>query len=108
MMSQDNRPETRRDGSAAAAEQPWFVYILECSDGSFYTGITNDLDRRQQQHNEGTASRYTRSRRPVILRYQESCESRSQALIRECSLRLLTRKQKEDLVNRGKSGSTSA
>lgn len=101
-MPQEYRPEVRRDGSAAAADQPWFVYIIECSDGSFYTGITNDLERRQQQHNEGTASRYTRSRRPVTLRYQEVCESRSQALIRECSLRLLSRKEKEDLVNRGK------
>lgn len=107
-MSQDDRPEANRDGNAAAAEQPWFVYILECSDGSFYTGITNNLERRQQQHNDGTASRYTRSRRPVILRYQEVCESRSQALIRECSLRLLTRKQKEDLVNRGRLGGDAA
>ena len=107
-MSQDDRPEASRDGNAAAAEQPWFVYILECSDGSFYTGITNNLERRQQQHNDGTASRYTRSRRPVILRYQEVCESRSQALIRECSLRLLTRKQKEDLVNRGRLGGDAA
>ena len=95
----DERPESTRDG-AAAAEQPWFVYILECRDGSFYTGVTNDLERRQHQHNEGTASRYTRSRRPVILRYQELCGSRSQALIRECSLRLLSRKEKEELVKR--------
>lgn len=75
------------------------VYIMECSDGSFYTGVTNDIERRQKQHNEGTASRYTRSRRPVILRYRELCGSRSQALIRECSLRLLSRKEKEALVN---------
>ena len=107
-MSKDDRPEASRDGSASAADQPWFVYIIECSDGSFYTGITNDLERRQQQHNEGTASRYTRSRRPVILRYQEVCESRSHALIRECSLRLLSRKEKEDLVNRGRISSRGA
>jgi putative endonuclease len=107
-MSQDDRPEASRDGSAAAAEQPWFVYILECSDGSFYTGITNNLERRQQQHNDGTGSRYTRSRRPVVLRYHETCASRSEALIRECSLRLLTRKQKEELVNRGKLGGDAA
>jgi predicted GIY-YIG superfamily endonuclease len=107
-MSQDDRPETSRDGSAAAAEQPWFVYIMECSDGSFYTGITNDLERRQQQHNDGTASRYTRSRRPVVLRYLEVCESRSQALIRECSLRLLTRKEKEQLVTHGRPGRKGA
>jgi putative endonuclease len=97
----DDRPEPARDG-VAAAEPPWFVYILECRDGSFYTGVTNNLDRRQHQHNEGTASRYTRSRRPVTLRYQELCGSRSQALIRECSLRLLSRKEKEELVKRGR------
>lgn len=97
----DARPEPARDG-AAAAEPPWFVYILECRDGSLYTGVTNNLERRQHQHNEGTASRYTRSRRPVTLRYQELCGSRSQALIRECSLRLLSRKEKEELVKRGR------
>src|SRR3990172_431805 len=107
-MSKDYRPEANRGGSVSATDQPLFVYIIECSDGSFYTGITNDLERRQQQHNEGTASRYTRSRRPVILRYQEVCESRSQALIRECSLRLLTRKEKEVLVNRGRLSSRRA
>ncbi len=96
----DERPEPARDGTAAA-EPPWFVYILECRDGSFYTGVTNNLERRQHQHNDGTASRYTRSRRPVTLRYQELCGSRSQALIRECSLRLLSRKEKEELVKRG-------
>lgn len=97
----EDRPEPARDG-AAAAEQPWFVYIMECRDGSFYTGVTNNLERRQHQHNEGTASKYTRSRRPVTLRYQELCGSRSQALIRECSLRLLSRKEKEELVKRGR------
>jgi len=97
----DERPEPARD-NAFVAESPWFVYILECRDGSFYTGVTNNLERRQHQHNEGTASRYTRSRRPVILRYRELCGSRSQALIRECSLRLLSRKEKEDLVKSGR------
>jgi putative endonuclease len=97
----EDRLEPARDG-AAAAEPPWFVYILECRDGSFYTGVTNNLERRQHQHNEGTASKYTRSRRPVTLRYQELCGSRSQALIRECSLRLLSRKEKEELVKRGR------
>jgi predicted GIY-YIG superfamily endonuclease len=96
----DERSEPARE-SAVTAEPPWFVYILECRDGSFYTGVTNNLERRQHQHNEGTASRYTRSRRPVVLRYQELCGSRSQALIRECSLRLLSRKEKEELVKRG-------
>ncbi len=101
-MPEEHHHGTERSGDSAGSERPWMVYILECSDGSFYTGITNDIERRQEQHNEGTASRYTRSRRPVILRYQELCGSRSQALIRECSLRLLSRKEKEELVNRGR------
>ncbi len=79
----------------------WFVYMVECRDGSLYTGITNDLERRVHQHNEGTASRYTRSRRPVVLRYHEPCDGRSQALIREFSLKLMTPAQKRELVARG-------
>lgn len=77
---------------------PWIVYIVECRDGSFYTGITNDMSRRIQEHNDGTASRYTRSRRPVVLRYQEQMAERSQALVRECAVKLLTRKEKEALI----------
>ena len=86
------------DPAPAAADAPYYVYIMECSDGSFYIGMTNNLERRLRAHNEGIASKYTRSRRPVALRYQELCGSRSQALIRECSLRLLSRKQKQELV----------
>jgi len=55
--------------------------MVECRDGSLYTGITNDLERRLSQHNDGTGARYTRSRRPVQLRYQELCENRSAALV---------------------------
>ncbi|HYA39603.1 MAG TPA: GIY-YIG nuclease family protein [Candidatus Methylomirabilis sp.] len=100
-MSKDDRPAAVRAGDAGA-EKPWYVYIMECSDGSLYTGVTNDIERRHQQHNDGSASRYTRSRRPVVLRYQEVCGSRSEALIRECAVRLLSRKEKETLINRGK------
>jgi putative endonuclease len=89
---------SKNDRMADGQDKPWFLYIVECSDGSFYTGITNDIERRKQQHNEGIASRYTRSRRPVEIRYQENCGSRSQALIRECSVKLLSRKEKVELV----------
>ena len=82
----------------AAVEAPWFVYILECNDGSLYTGVTNNIERRVQQHNDGDGARYTRSRRPVRLRYHETCESRSAALLRECALRLLSRKEKDALL----------
>ena len=72
----------------------WCVYVLRCADGTLYTGITTDLTRRTQQHNDGTASRYTRSRRPVTLVYQESQRKHSSALMREAAIKRLTRKQK--------------
>lgn len=76
----------------------WILYILRCEDGSFYTGITNDLERRLNQHRDGRASRYTRSRRPVKIVYSESCKSRSHALKRESAVKLLSRKEKETLI----------
>ena len=80
----------------------WVVYILRCVDGSLYTGITNDLDRRRQQHNDGTASRYTRSRRPVKLVYQEPHATRSLALKREASVKSLSRQEKLVLIRRSR------
>ena len=65
---------------ATQAGKNWFVYMLRCADGSLYTGITTDLNRRCRQHNAGTASRSTRSRRPRLLIYSEQVASRSLAL----------------------------
>lgn len=76
----------------------WFVYILRCADGSLYTGITKDLSRRFEQHNAGTVSRYTRSRLPVALEYQEDQASQSPALKRELAIKRLTRENKEMLI----------
>lgn len=78
--------------------ETWFVYMLRCADGSLYTGITKDLDRRCRQHNDGTASRYTRSRRPTCLVYQERQPSRSAALKREAAIKAMTRREKEGLL----------
>ncbi len=78
--------------------QKWFLYILHCKDGSFYTGVTKDLERRLKMHNGGKASHYTRSRRPVKLLYQESCTTRTQALVRECAVKAFPRKKKEELI----------
>ncbi|HEV3259313.1 MAG TPA: GIY-YIG nuclease family protein [Gemmataceae bacterium] len=69
----------RKPGSKPPSDR-WFVYLLRCADGSLYTGIAKDVDRRCQQHNAGTASRYTRSRLPVVVVYQEVHASRSLAL----------------------------
>jgi putative endonuclease len=79
----------------------WFVYILRCVDGTLYTGITKDLARRCQQHNDGVASRYTRSRRPVKLVYQESQQGQSLALKREPAIKKLTRQEKLALIRGG-------
>ena len=82
----------------------WSLYILGCSDGSFYTGVTTDIDRRLQMHQKGTASRYTRTRRPVVLVYQEECGTRSQSLARECAVKSLSRQRKEELISGRESG----
>jgi putative endonuclease len=76
----------------------WIVYILECSDKTLYTGITNNMEKRLAAHQNGTASRYTRSRLPVRLVYEEKCQSRSRALRREMIVKELKRSDKLDLV----------
>ncbi len=78
--------------------EQWFVYIVQCADDSFYTGITKDLERRVKQHNAGTASRYTRSRLPVTLEYQEEQPNQSSALKREFAIKALSRKAKQVLI----------
>ena len=78
---------------------PWLVYILRCRDGSLYTGITNDLPRRLKAHAAGKASRYTRSRLPVRLAYQEPQPTKSRALKREAAIKRLRRDQKLQFVN---------
>ena len=70
------------------------VYLLRCRDGSLYTGITNDLDRRLAMHESGRASAYTRSRRPLALAYHEMLPDRGAALKREAAIRRLSRAEK--------------
>jgi predicted GIY-YIG superfamily endonuclease len=77
---------------------PWLVYLLRCSDGSLYTGITNDLPKRLKTHASGKASRYTRSRLPVALVYTEAKRSKSLALKREAAIKRLPRIKKDALV----------
>ena len=72
---------------------------MRCSDRSLYTGVTTDLNRRVVEHNTGkTAAAYTRSRRPVLLVYQQKCASRSAALKREIAIKKLDRAGKQKLV----------
>jgi len=76
----------------------WSVYVLRCHDGSLYTGATNDLVRRLEQHAIGKGSRYTRSRLPVKLVYEERAKNKGVALRREAALKRLTRAEKLALV----------
>ena len=79
---------------------PWFVYLLRCADGSLYTGVATDVQRRLQQHNGELAggARYTSGRRPVKLIWSEACDSRSAALQREAAIKKLPRSGKLRLV----------
>ncbi len=78
---------------------PYFVYILRCSDGTLYTGITNDLTKRLSDHNSSAAgAKYTRSRRPVDLVYSETCADKSAALKREMAIKKLSRSEKNALI----------
>jgi putative endonuclease len=72
----------------------WVFYVLKCRDNTLYTGITSDVSRRINQHNNGTASRYTRSRLPVKLVFSQPCRNRSQALRKEYAMKQLSRKEK--------------
>jgi predicted GIY-YIG superfamily endonuclease len=74
--------------------QGWIVYILRCSDGSFYTGATNDLEKRIREHNRGTASKYTRSRRPVTLMAVSIDMNKSEALRLEIKIKRLPKTRK--------------
>ena len=96
------RKRSRRLKSKKKLAEPWFVYVVRCSDGSLYTGIAKDVERRIEQHNAGTASRYTRSRLPVTLKYQEEQPSQSSALKRELAIKAMSRKAKDALIESAK------
>ncbi len=76
----------------------WFVYMVECRDGTYYTGVSNDLNHRVEQHNLGNGAKYTRARGPVSLVYREQCADHSAALKREFAIKKLTRSQKKKLI----------
>lgn len=76
----------------------WIVYMLRCSDGSLYTGITTDLKRRVDEHNSGDGAKYTRSRTPVSPVYIELGHDQSSALSREAEIKSLSKEKKESLA----------
>lgn len=93
----------KKEKTAGKTAEAWSLYILKCCDGSFYTGITNDIERRFKMHQDGKASRYTRTRRPVEMLYSETCGDRSRALIRECEVKEWPRAKKAALVAKKRS-----
>lgn len=76
-----------------------YTYILECQDGSLYTGWTNNLEKRLKDHNDGKGAKYTKSRRPVKLVYQEVHETKEKAMSREYAIKHMTRKEKRQLID---------
>jgi putative endonuclease len=82
-------------------ETTWYFYLVRCRDGSLYAGITTDLHRRVGEHNEGVGAKYTRSRRPVRLVWQESFCSKSAASKRESEVKTWRKPRKENLIHRG-------
>ena len=96
MPKKDRKPKAKPPG------ENWYVYIVRCADGSLYTGITKDVARRCQQHNAGTASGYTRSRRPVKLSYHDVQPDQSSALKREAAVKAMDRRGKMTIIRRRK------
>jgi putative endonuclease len=97
----------KKAGKRKGKREKWFLYILQCGDGSLYTGITNNLERRVKMHGDGKGAKYTRSRRPVAVVYSENCRGRIAAMVRECAVKAYSKKQKTELIfsGDGKQGS---
>lgn len=74
------------------------VYVIECDDGTLYTGYTTDVERRVDEHDRGEGAKYTRGRTPVTLKHTESFESRSDAMSREHEIKSMSRSEKENLI----------
>jgi len=75
-----------------------YTYILKCKDGTFYTGWTNNLEKRLKDHNEGKGAKYTKARRPVELIYYEAFETKEEAMSREYAIKRMKRSEKEALI----------
>lgn len=78
----------------------WHVYMVQCADGSLYTGIATDVDRRVAEHNAGQGARYTRGRGPVTLVYREKVKDRPAALKREYAIKRMRTDQKREMIDR--------
>ena len=81
-------------------EKTWKLYILRCRDGSLYTGITTDIEKRFAAHNAGKGAKYTRGRGPLELVYSENCGDHSTALKREYEIKVLPKEEKLKLIKK--------
>ncbi len=79
----------------------YYAYIVECADGTYYCGFTNDLEKRINTHNKGKGAKYTRPRLPVVLVYFEEFDSKEEAMSREWHLKQLSHAQKKKLIESG-------
>ena len=77
-----------------------YTYMLRCRDNSLYTGWTNNIEKRLEDHNSGKGAKYTRGRGPLELVYREECENHSQALKRELAVKAMSREEKQSLINK--------
>lgn len=96
------------DAALSALPKGQYVYILECSDGTLYTGWTTDAAHRLAVHNSGKGARYTRARLPVRMVYLEVCADRSEAQKREAAIKRLSRREKEELIDAFTAGGRSS
>ncbi|MBI3607812.1 MAG: GIY-YIG nuclease family protein [Nitrospirae bacterium] len=100
MSDKDNRSPLGREADGgvpkpvASKAASWTAYLVECRDGSLYAGCTTDVERRVAQHNAGRGGAYTRSRRPVIVRYVRACESEAEAKRVEAAIKSWPRSRK--------------
>ncbi len=76
----------------------WFIYILECSDSTFYTGITTNISRRLSEHQSGAGAKYTKGRAPLKLVYSEECDNRSHASKREIEIKKFSKEKKLAII----------
>lgn len=75
-----------------------YVYMIQCRDGSYYTGWTTNLEKRLEEHNQGKGAKYTRGRGPVLLKYHEEFETKEEAMRREYLIKQMSRKEKGELL----------
>jgi putative endonuclease len=98
VSSQQSKGYTTLSSSKDDKTVPWFVYILSCSDRSYYVGISPDVEKRVKLHNDGKAAIHTKLHRPVILIYKQQFSSKSEARKREMQIKGWSRIKKEKLI----------